>query len=481
MSDNHSPHQKLSPDILGAIFERCAAIEEFYEPLDTLLLVCRAFRDAALGHRAIWGHINVEIGHRSTFKACLSRVKSRLHRSGPFVPLDIHIEVVPDKYTENLPRSCRDHARSPYCCHTDASDVACKLLRVLAGRNGELCKRWRSIKIHDLSGLSGPMIQRRDSFDALSYPTPSLVSIDLEEFHLSGSPFPSCPSLQQASFCDISGMSQISLNNVRTIKLVWGQWAESLHDTGMMNLSNLGSAHNLRELHIKSIIGVTIQFPRSIPGLSHLYLEGSRLPDGLSNVRLQGLKFLSLKLGKSAAIEKLKKFRGIPFVGLESIEIAWHEPPATDGPRLRDKTLELISLMTNLRVLHVDDFALSVILKSIWTAKKTLEESEAVSEGQTKGPANSVQPAPPFFGREVRLESIEGAGEATLKEGDTAETVMRIAWKKGVYPPNTPWKHIFNEYGSHEDTDDDLGLGNKTGKRVFVDPKDDSQVATGWY
>src|ERR1700689_5486040 len=84
-------NRKIPFDILGLIFSHYAAEETIHYPLETLLLVCQGWKEAALGHCALWNEVNIYIGHNPTSKIWNARLPLRLARSGPTIPLYIKL------------------------------------------------------------------------------------------------------------------------------------------------------------------------------------------------------------------------------------------------------------------------------------------------------------------------------------------------------------------------------------------------------
>jgi hypothetical protein len=84
-------NRKIPFDILVVIFTHYAAEETNHYPLETLLLVCQGWKEAALGHCALWNELNIYIGHKPTSQIWNTRLPLRLARSGPAIPLYIKL------------------------------------------------------------------------------------------------------------------------------------------------------------------------------------------------------------------------------------------------------------------------------------------------------------------------------------------------------------------------------------------------------
>jgi hypothetical protein len=61
-------NDRLPFDILAEIFDHYGEEESLSYPLETLLLVCRTWNEAASSHRGLWGRIKIELNHFRTFK-----------------------------------------------------------------------------------------------------------------------------------------------------------------------------------------------------------------------------------------------------------------------------------------------------------------------------------------------------------------------------------------------------------------------------
>jgi hypothetical protein len=102
-SDQQNP--QLSFDVLGLIFSHYTEEENIGYPLETLLLVCRSWSNAALGHRALWNNLRIIIGHEPTISMWKARLPLRLARCALHSPLDIMLRNQLDS-----PYECRKFA-----------------------------------------------------------------------------------------------------------------------------------------------------------------------------------------------------------------------------------------------------------------------------------------------------------------------------------------------------------------------------------
>jgi F-box-like len=183
-------------DILGHIFSHYAEAETITYPLETLLLVSRLWSDAALGHRALWSHLKVHIvswGGISSVKIWKTRLPLRLKRCGDTLPLHIELRHFPSRpvdivqgneYWELLnrlerrkdyPERGNTDPRAPCACTREMHVCVDEFLLLLAGRGGELCKRWSTLylELHRPSDYN-VVYEQLDHF--VHHPMPMLTS-----------------------------------------------------------------------------------------------------------------------------------------------------------------------------------------------------------------------------------------------------------------------------------------------------------------
>jgi F-box-like len=123
---------RLSFDVLGIIFSYYAQEETIFHPLETLLLVCKSWNEAALGHRALWTRLAIHIKHSPSHKIWKTRLPLRLERSGTSLPLHIDLRnMLPAD-----PAEWRDpqHARFEYepCIPTPYTNRSTEVLTLIA-------------------------------------------------------------------------------------------------------------------------------------------------------------------------------------------------------------------------------------------------------------------------------------------------------------------------------------------------------------
>jgi len=180
-------------ETLGVIFSHYAEEETFQRPLETLLLVCRAWNEAAVGHRTLWNNFKIHLGHGHISYVWSVRVSMRMARCGDNIPLYIELHTIPEgqdlalgngddseySYVYLDRQSCGYRSITGECrCANIAAECAYQALRVLAGPNGEHCARWRLLKLH----LN--FVADRKVASALCDRTPNLTYLELHGLRL---------------------------------------------------------------------------------------------------------------------------------------------------------------------------------------------------------------------------------------------------------------------------------------------------------
>ncbi|CCA70401.1 hypothetical protein PIIN_04340 [Serendipita indica DSM 11827] len=230
--------------------------------LERLLLVCRAWTCAALGHTQLWGYLNVYVSGKYTIDFWMKYIRSRLLRTGPVQLVDVCIGYDPRIVVwQMLP-----------------------LLNLLSGENGEIARRWKSLVLCDSEGI----IQTTHIDHFLSHPTPYLELIRLDYVHLSPQVrvLPVVSALRRADFveCDPS-IPSMDMSRLQELNL-------SLYDDwSTQNLEPLQHAQNVVKLVIEA--WRYWQFPKttSFPHLKEAIL---RMP--MASRALQGFVAPSLEI-----------------------------------------------------------------------------------------------------------------------------------------------------------------------------------------
>lgn len=293
-------------EILFIIFSYYAEYETPRFPLETLLLVCRFWTDAALKHRIIWSRFKIKIKTVLNSVWWENRISHRLRLSGPESPIFFQL-----KKSLGL-----DDFKFPI------SDFH-RPIFAIAGVGGVLCARWKEIEIeHPFMGVCD------DIMSCFSYPTPILSSIKLHSFHLSFTfvpPvnhrfLPSAPSLRTIVLSRCDGIPFPDVGYPTYIEL-YGCSSYALFTGCLTDLAVLGTASRLQ--HLSLAFRGPAQ-PKNLPpilsSLISLHL-GTNLPNNINKVRLPLLRKLSLDYHPNN-ITTLLTCSEIPLNNLESLRFA---------------------------------------------------------------------------------------------------------------------------------------------------------------
>ncbi|KIM28524.1 hypothetical protein M408DRAFT_23580 [Serendipita vermifera MAFF 305830] len=227
MPENALINSILPFDIITSIFMEYGKHETAEYPLETLLLVCKAWKYWCLQSPLLWITLNITFGTEQDAKRWASMVPKRLARSGSAAPL--HITILNDYKETHTHRSPKGASRYPVCplitkaeevdsfvrclCLDQIAEHIDSILASLAGPGGSLCHRWTTMHLHLR------LMRKLVSFTALAYPTPNLRVLTLES--VNGKPdalsiLPSTPSLSDLSISEcgwgklpnVSGLAQ---------------------------------------------------------------------------------------------------------------------------------------------------------------------------------------------------------------------------------------------------------------------------------
>jgi hypothetical protein len=158
---------KLSFDIPGCAFDYYAEEETIYYPIETLLLVCREWRDAALDHRTLWFHLNVHISLEGKHSSI--RIWKNVYHyvwSG-LGTLYLHVDLrhLPIAFTKgswspeysqiffmlqsqpDCPSRGTFDPHNPCTCVRDALIYIDEFILLLGGKDGRLCNRWKTLHL----------------------------------------------------------------------------------------------------------------------------------------------------------------------------------------------------------------------------------------------------------------------------------------------------------------------------------------------
>jgi hypothetical protein len=375
-------HEFFQFDILGVILSHYASEETIRHPLETMLLVSRSWSDAALGHRAIWGHLNIYLGHNPTSKIWRARLPLRLARAGPVTPLYIDVRNYLDmRYCSQaqedvqhdplfFPSPCRGGGYELCTCYMAARASVHETLERLAGRSGELCTRWRSLKLdfeNSERGINGTALVAIP----LSYPTPQLTTLSLRNLQFDGDIafplLPSVPEMTKITIVDCNLPSLPSVNNIRQATIGW-----KYNIPNLPGLSVLRHATLIEILHVQPPVAsdaARMCFPDQLDGLQALHLSGDSFPRQLCSIQMPILSSVTLEYTYENLLSHLLVCKGFVGQNLRHITILWNVRARPTPNEINAACLSLRRLLLcaqNLESVTVDRETLSILFQLIW-------------------------------------------------------------------------------------------------------------------
>ncbi|KIM19819.1 hypothetical protein M408DRAFT_176593 [Serendipita vermifera MAFF 305830] len=175
-SINNGQANCLPSDILYIIFEEYLLKETPKHPVETLLLVCKSWMQAALKLPHLWSTFKMQVDGFKFWRDCISR---RLGRCPGNTLIDIAILLSASRYQNAVETM-------------EASGLYNEILALLTGPKGEVARRWRSFIAWDPESDYG--FEDRSRF--FRFPTPSLQKFQVHSFTSSPPFLPEVPSLQ---------------------------------------------------------------------------------------------------------------------------------------------------------------------------------------------------------------------------------------------------------------------------------------------
>lgn len=347
------PHRNsiLPLEILFIVFSFYTEHETPTYPLETLLLVCRFWRDAALRHRNIWSTFKIMITSPTSAVRWIDKISRRLKLSGPNSPIYFELRISRD-------------------AKPVTSDFN-KLISSISGVDGALCARWKEFE------LEPPFLSDYDIImDYFSYPTPILSSLKLHSFYLTSSCvlpvgyrfLPSAPSLQTVVLSRCRGFPIPDISNARYVEIYR---ASTYNDFpgGLLDLKALGPADRLQYLSLGYCdFNEPNNMPQTLPSLVSLHL-GIKIPTNINEVRLPLLQLLSLDYHPDN-ITTLLACPGIPFKELKSLRFAHHEDfPHPKGDELTTPCRALFKECQQMENLTLDKEMFKQIVRQVRKGK----------------------------------------------------------------------------------------------------------------
>jgi hypothetical protein len=426
-SQLNTGNDRLSFDILGVVFHYYSAQESPYHPLETLLRVCHSWREAALGHRSIWGRINMVLWQDTPLQFYKFHILSRLARSGPFILLDIRIEMMLNHRPCNRCKLATSYPDPHICQLSNLADI----LNLLAGPDGDRCKQWRTFYLQ-LDQETALFEEEEMSYiKGLTYPMPALEELYLGEFEAYGQVFPSCPRLEIIRFDNVSLSTPMDIGNARHIA-----YAPRTNDIalGMPTAINLSAVRRLEtfRLSIQSDTG-PLSLPESFPFLTSLTVEGF-LPSSFLCPAMASVTYLDISDITGTEEDIVTTLSGINFSQLQVLEIQSYPRSFMTSVWPYEYLLMLLTHLNNDILLKVNRFIFTLLLKYKWDITKVQLKNDQHTLGA------------PFFRNENLNVSIQGEeGSIYISKDESLEALVEMAKTRNLPPLTYPLDDLFSD------------------------------------
>jgi hypothetical protein len=430
---------RLSFDILGEIFEYYVEGESFTYPLETLLLVCRRWNEAAIGHRGLWTRFKILVGHEPSPNAWLTRLPLRLSRSGSYIPFEIDIRSAFDMQKpvhEDEPDVLNPcHRRDPNTgehkcrCRWKARATTQRLLHMLAGPSGIYCERWRSLHLS-----LGPDPFNDEEYEAdyastlqedLSHPTPRLTSLTLERFEYSNHghldiPFlPHIPQLRLFRLWLGDMLPPVYLSNIRIIDI------DLSLSEGPTDLSSLEGAVNVEDLTVRYYLEDFV-LANELPQLRSLTLKGYSAPLNARLFRAPLLRKLVVTFEEADAIDEFLHNEQLPH-SIEELQISCFYESETDIAQFANMMVHFLRSSWKLRLIRASPLWLGICLKVFWDAITRSDELDWING---------------FHSRALVFGNTSSGVQQVLCLPATNAEMRALAVALKVAPPHVSWEII---------------------------------------
>jgi hypothetical protein len=430
-SDQTNP--QLPFDVLGLVFSHYADEETVEHRLETLLLVCRAWSDAALGHCTLWTNFRIRMGHGLASWVWMRRLQRRLARSGPNTPLDIDVHTLPEdtdpandedqslsEIEKEIWNQTPCHHRLPNgdcLCADQVSECAHQAIRILGGEDGQHCVRWRSLKLR-LSGTDNANV----AF-ALCHPTPNLTLLELVNFRLNSWHttvviLPCIPLVKEVTLLDCFFPSFPSFENATEATIGW-----TVSRLRYPDLSSLRKTTTLQKLSLRMTTDCEISLPPQLNELRVLHIEGETIPVNIYKCKMPQLSCLTMDLRgyehDEYWMDRLFHSDHLPLTSLRRLTLMWDGffPQGESGECFILPIRNLLIRARNLEYVTSSGNILSIIIRILWWSR------QCRSHGTLEPPPESAR----SLLRDVCLANADSGNKIVISERENARFFVNLA------------------------------------------------------
>ncbi|KIM24355.1 hypothetical protein M408DRAFT_331858 [Serendipita vermifera MAFF 305830] len=354
-SIKHSQANCLPSDILYIVLEEYVLEETPGYPVETLLLVCKSWMQAALNLPRLWSTFKMRVNDFKFWRNCISR---RLGRCPNNTLVDIHITL--------------SGPRWPGMTKEDISNLYNDILALLAGPKGEVARRWRSFTAWDPYDEYG--FEDRSRF--FIFPTPFLQTFKVHGFSTFPPFLPEVPSLRV--FYAIYGNFACLPNLSATVDVTLDP--RSNPQSALMKASLLVSLKIQESNSLLPTYDAQYRLSSSHPHLESLHLTMGLLENGLEGFSVPALKRLSVAFRSGAEFRPILSCRGFPLENLREVTIRLYDPPRQHASVYLDGLRQFLYAIKNAVILELWDwYDITMVLKLLEDESQNLFQDHSVT------------------------------------------------------------------------------------------------------
>ncbi|KAG8767350.1 hypothetical protein FRC16_007410, partial [Serendipita sp. 398] len=315
----------------------------------------------------------IELSTKKVMEYWIRVIPLRLLRSGQRTSLYIDIRDTAEEMDNDRPAPTDMDTNEVQWLSVKQAIV--RILDILAGENGCLCARWKSLRIllnapfvvfkmhpggiHELSSLTHPM------------PSLALLHLKLRSAHSFSPPplFPDLPSINSITLENSFMHNYPDMSHARAVSMRGGYCVEDGVRYGLIKAQYVQHLHFLYD-------GYVFCHPREYPVLRTLSLEGPCMTRNLEQVSMPQLETITLFFHRIFLIREIAGLSAISHIRV--LHLMGHDVTLfirSEGIEAVSKTLRACR---KLQTLYVNDLILSLLLEDWSTWGHLLQEASHV-------------------------------------------------------------------------------------------------------
>lgn len=330
---------RLPFDILEEIFKNYLLEETPDHPVETLLLICKSWLQAALESTRLWSTFRIN-RNPDFWVSCIPR---RLARGRKDALLDIYIRVT----------SPSNSKKEWY----EVEPEYLSILQSLTGSHGEVARRWHTFSLIDQYKA---LREGQKIGNCLSFSTPHLESFQLRGITLTCGIIPEAPVLKTFSALSVKGLA---FPNLRTATFV------RIRDCRNFSAA-LIDATQLKRLDVE--LDSREKLEGIYPNLRTLEISGSFGSESLTGFSAPSLRSLTLRSAWPGLLLILLDCSGLPLSRIEFLDLAIEHYAISPASYIGD-LCRFLNAATSLRAFKLwGTLASALVLKLLVTDCQSL-------------------------------------------------------------------------------------------------------------